>query len=667
MPKIFISYRREDSQHQADRLHAALRRRVANPRRDIFIDVDNIPVGVDFIQHLDAKVSECDVLLALIGPGWSGAGGGARRLDDPKDFVRIEIASALKRGIPVAPILLDGAPMPKESELPDDLKPLARRNAAEIRRTTFDSDAERMIRGLNLKQIGRPQAAKAPPPKSSGAGWAAPVVLLVVLALAGGGAWAWFANPGGWRGTGGLELAATNGAEGSSGAPATPGENPAGISDLPTRLAVADIASGEQQSYKCRACHDFQEGGPNTVGPNLFGVVGRDIGASPGYEYSSAMASVPGAWDAGQLDRWLTSGKAFLPGTKESFAGIADPQARANLIAWLGTLIAKAPSPTTAPTPAAPAIDPAVAKAALDKAKAAFAAAEQQQKRTKEMWDSGLTSQAELAQANAELQSAKSALSAREQDYQRALAATPPAPKAIESFRDCPDCPEMVKIPAGSFMMGSPASEANRSADEGPQRRVTVPAFAAGKYEVTIAEWRRCGADGGCRATGLQGEGGDQTPARMTSWEDVQDYVAWLSRKTGKTYRLLSEAEWEYAARAGTTTPYSFGKSITTSQANFNMELRKTTPVGQYPPNAFGLHDMHGNVWEWVEDCYAESYSAGQPNDGSAYTGGPCYNRVNRGGSYGHGAALLRSAVRSRGRTAPLDNFIGFRVARSLP
>lgn len=194
MPKIFISYRREDSQYQADRLHGALARRM--PRRDIFIDVDNIPVGVDFAKHLDNQVAQCDVLLAVIGPGWLGAGkaqSGERRLDDPKDFVRIEIASALRRGIQVAPVLLDGTPLPTADQLPDELKPLVLRNAIEVRRATFDADAKRMIRGLKLIEETRRDAdGKARP--GSGKGMLIASVLLV-LALGGAGAWVWMADP----------------------------------------------------------------------------------------------------------------------------------------------------------------------------------------------------------------------------------------------------------------------------------------------------------------------------------------------------------------------------------------------------------------------------------------------------------------------------------------
>ena len=195
MTKVFISYRREDSQHQADRLHAALKSYVSDPARDIFIDVDNIPLGVDFAVHLESKVAQCDVLLALIGTDWLGvrdAKTGARRLDDPQDFVRVEIASALKRGVAVVPVLLDGAAFPAEQDLPDDLKPLARRNGVEVRRLTFDADVERLTRGLGMKARGAPRETPRRP------GIAAWVALAAVL-LVGTGAGLWFADPLGWR------------------------------------------------------------------------------------------------------------------------------------------------------------------------------------------------------------------------------------------------------------------------------------------------------------------------------------------------------------------------------------------------------------------------------------------------------------------------------------
>ena len=150
------------------------------------------------------------------------------------------------------------------------------------------------------------------------------------------------------------------------------------------------------------------------------------------------------------------------------------------------------------------------------------------------------------------------------------------------------------------------------------------------------------------------------------SWDDAQAYVSWLSRISKKNYRLLSEAEWEYAARAGTTTSYHFGVSISSGQANFNSVNKRTVSVGLYARNRFGLHDMHGNVEEWVRDCWNKSYG-GAPNDGSTWLQGVCRKRVFRGGSFGGEAPDLRSANRSNGKTTDRVSIIGLRVARTLP
>ena len=179
-------------------------------------------------------------------------------------------------------------------------------------------------------------------------------------------------------------------------------------------------------------------------------------------------------------------------------------------------------------------------------------------------------------------------------------------------FRDYEDGPEMAAIPAGSFMMGSPESEKGRYGDEGPIRKVTIPrAFAAGVYAVTFEEWDACAAEGGCGGyrPDDHGWGRGRRPVIYVSWEDAQAYINWLRWKTGEEYRLLSEAEWEYAARAGTRTRYSFGDEITPSDANYGGNIGKTQPVGSYRANGFGLHDMHGNTWEWVRDCWNDSYA----------------------------------------------------------
>jgi formylglycine-generating enzyme required for sulfatase activity len=238
------------------------------------------------------------------------------------------------------------------------------------------------------------------------------------------------------------------------------------------------------------------------------------------------------------------------------------------------------------------------------------------------------------------------------------------------NFRDCPECPEMVPVPAGSFTMGSPDSEPERSVNEGPQHGVTIAKpFAVGKFAVTFAEWDACVAGGGCGGYKPKDEGwgrGDR-PVINVSWNDAKAYVAWLSRKTGKAYRLLSEAEREYVTRAGTETPYWWGSTITPEQASYaaGESRQKTVPVKSFKPNPWGLYQVHGNVYEWVEDCWNDGYN-GAPSNGSAWTAGDCTYRVLRGGSWNLNPQLLRSAFRINNTPADRDKDEGFRVARGL-
>ena len=246
-------------------------------------------------------------------------------------------------------------------------------------------------------------------------------------------------------------------------------------------------------------------------------------------------------------------------------------------------------------------------------------------------------------------------------------------------FRDCRDRPEMVVVPSGSFMMGSPSSEEGRDDDEGPVHRVRIPRpFAVGKHEVTFAEWDACVRGGGCGGyrPDDRGWGRGRRPVIEVIWNDAKSYVRWLIGKTGKRYRLLSESEWEYAARAGTRTPFHTGRTISTDQANYSgnytygsgrkgVYRKKTVPVGSFDANGFGLHDMHGNVWEWVEDCWNGSY-AGAPSDGRAWESGSCGRRVSRGGSWYNSPWYLRSADRSRVDSGVRISYNGFRVARTL-
>jgi formylglycine-generating enzyme required for sulfatase activity len=244
--------------------------------------------------------------------------------------------------------------------------------------------------------------------------------------------------------------------------------------------------------------------------------------------------------------------------------------------------------------------------------------------------------------------------------------------KAGQTFRECAgDCPEMVVVPAGEFMMGLPATEKSPFDNESPQHKVTIAKdFAVSKFDVTFADWDACVSVGGCPQVGDSGFGRGAKPVISVTWDDAQRYVAWLSVMTGKTYRLLTEAEWEYAARAGTTTAYYWGDEFRKGFANCDgcgsrWDLKETSPVGSFPLNQFGLADMAGNVWQWVQDCYHKDY-INAPTDGSEWVGGDCNYHVARGGAWGFEPAYLRSADRGRS-TTDLRNFtVGFRLGRTL-
>lgn len=231
--------------------------------------------------------------------------------------------------------------------------------------------------------------------------------------------------------------------------------------------------------------------------------------------------------------------------------------------------------------------------------------------------------------------------------------------------------PELVMIPPGCCRMGSPDSEAGHEDNEYPVREVVIArAFALGRFPVTFAEW-----DGFAAATGAalppdEGWGRGERPVINVSWRDAQAYVAWLRAGTGKPYRLPSEAEWEYAARAGTTTAYHWGEAVGRGNARCLHEDdpatgQGTVPVGRYPPNGFGLHDMLGNVWEWVEDCWNE-FHLGAPVDAAAWLGGDCGRRVLRGGSWQDVPRQIRCAARNRNGVDFRCDDYGFRVACDL-
>jgi len=286
------------------------------------------------------------------------------------------------------------------------------------------------------------------------------------------------------------------------------------------------------------------------------------------------------------------------------------------------------------------------------------------------------------------------------------------APK--DSFKECDACPEMVVVPAGSFTMGSPESESGRNSWEGPQHVVAFARpFAVGKFEVTVDQFAAFVADTGYGAGSVcwtyedsrfgdrfdrswRNPGYSQSgshPAACLNWDDAKAYVDWLAKKTGKDYRLLSEAEWEYAARAMSTPGrgprYGFGDDEKAICAHGNgldqtakLDIRSSTwtflpcsdghtlpaPVGRFDANGFGLYDLLGNVREWTQDCYHDDQGyRGAPTDGSAWTSGPCRDRVLRGGSWLAYARLLRVAFRFKSAPGIRLNDVGVRIARSLP
>jgi formylglycine-generating enzyme required for sulfatase activity len=462
--KVFISYRRDDSAGHAGRVHDRLERELG--RDLLFMDVDAIPLGANFVKVLGEEVAKCDVLLAIIGPGWLEARDedGHRRLDNPHDYVRIEIAAALKRDIPVIPILLESTPVPRAERLPEDLKDLALRNGLNVRHASFHGDMDRLIRSLGSGK-----------PEQQGRGRKVP-------------------------------------------------RQPAGArrQSAPKRYRVED-----RIRVDARIVHGAPEG-------------------------------------------W------FLPGN--------------------GT---------------------------------------------------------------------------------------------VEWFQDQDGGPEMVVVPAGEFMMGSPVSEPQRESwqagTESPQHNVTIARpFAIARHAVTRGQFADFAKDTGnktdpqvsWRNPGFAQD--DSHPVVFVNWDDAKACVAWLSRQTKCDYRLPTEGEWEYCCRAGSTTPFWWGSSITTAQANYDGnylyegrgsegEYRAATvPVSEFAGNPWGLFQVHGNVWEWCEDVWHDTYE-GAPMDGSAWLkGGDARIRVVRGGSWFADPQNLRSANRF-GDTTVVRNFnLGFRVGRTL-
>ena len=506
MGGIFISYRRGDSEGQARALSTELASYV--DADSIFIDVDSIALGRDFRQGLQESLKSCDAVLALIGPGWLDAkdAAGKRRLEDPDDYVRLEIAVALKRNIPVTPVLLQGASMPPVERLPGDLKDLAFRNGFELSHTRWHSDvremAQRLGLGIGASSDAEPRAKSAVP---RGAPMAAPVQTL--------------AAPTSW---------------------------------LTRRRALAAVAVGVAGAGSIVAAPSIRRRLSKPGRPSLR----------------------PVAVDFATVDAKGTR----LPGQSASASVFTD---------MLGT------------------------GAGLD----------------------------------------------------------------------------MVAIPGGAFVMGSPSYEPQRRPNEGPQRTVMLNPFFIGATPITQAQWAEVVTAHPAKLAHVLEPfpsyfKGKDLPVEGVSWAQADEFCRRLAEITGRDYRLPSEAEWEYACRAGSAGPFHFGPTITPDLANYcgsggavcgesggksvasdeydgvayasgaydqgppGKFRATTTAAGTFPPNRFGLYDMHANVWEYCLDIASANY-ADAPVDGGAYlSGAPGAERILRGGSWSHNPAICRSSYR---------------------
>jgi formylglycine-generating enzyme required for sulfatase activity len=568
--KVFISYRREQANWQAREIYRAFKQVL--PPDHVFMDIDSIPPGVDFVEFLEDWVERCDVMLVLIGEGWAEGVDKTerRRLENPDDFVRIEVRKGLARGIPVVPVLLDRAQIPDAGRLPDDLLRLVRRNAEFIDHRTVDTDVERLIKRLRLTDL---HAQTAP---------GAPVV-----------------------------------------------------------------ASSRPRPEQQRLAREADESRPaEEAEPRM-----RETEAKEQARQKAADAEK--RIEAARRQKETDVARRVEPKTLDETKKAGRALRVALLIGGAATAVVVAAALVFILQSRAPSERPSVA-AAPPTATAPSRATEAEAKRVDE----------EAARRDPAL----SVTSGSGKSFQDRLADGTP----------CPMCPEMVVVPAGKFTMGSPPGERDRDPGE-VQVPVTIARpFAVGKFAVTFDQWDACAADGGCNGyrPADQGWGRGNRPVIYVNWSDANAYVAWLSQKTGKTYRLLSEAEREYVTRAGTTTTFWWGYSISTNQANYNGNYtyargskgenrQRLVPVDSFTPNPWGLFNVHGNVWEWTADCW-NANNEGNPGDGTARTTGNCDGRVIRGGFWNNPPRNLRAANRYFAATDHRDFAIGFRLARTL-
>jgi formylglycine-generating enzyme required for sulfatase activity len=576
--KIFINYRRDDTLATAGRLHDRLSK--AFGHKNIFMDVDRIPAGVDFVGYLNQQVAAADVFLAIIGPDWltSKDDNGKPRLENPNDFVLVEIAAALNRNARVIPVLVDRTLIPHADNLPDPIKSLVRRHAINVRNTHFGSDADQLIEKIRDALNGG---------RSKRTAVAVGIITVAMILLA-------------------VSIYRTE----LLSLPWSAASNQPEVPSVRAKATEVQVNLKAEDADRKRAA-----------------LLKSEQERAEAKRKTDAEFAAKAAADA-QAKRKAEEAEqqrlALLKAEQERAAAEAKRKAEAEI----------------------------VAKAAAD-AQARRKAEEAETQRIALLKD-------EQDRAAVETK--------RRADLQKK--STDPKERSIgQRFRDCTDgCPEMIVVPGGAFLMGSDDGESS----EKPPHRVVIPApFAVAEFEATFAEWDACIADGGCKyRPDDKGWGRGNRPVIYVSWHNVtREYLPWLSAKAGKPYRLLTEAEWEFVARANTNTAYSWGNDVGRKRAHCNgcttEWIKHTELVGSFAPNGFGVYDMHGNVYELTQDCWNESYR-GAPIDGTAWTTGDCNRHVVRGGSWFTAPKYLRSAARDADSADYRNSNVGFRVARTF-
>jgi len=631
--KIFVNYRRDDERSTAARIRDRL---AANfGETNVFMDVDNLMAGQRFDRELEKVLGQTDVFLAVIGPRWLELLAG-RQGSTERDYVREEIAGALQRGIIVIPVLIERTPLPRHDALPEDIRDFVLHQSHEVTHARFGRDVGDLVEAIRFAR----KAAKA---EAGGRGATARWVGAAVLSLIvlGGGILVYRTVA--TDGASNVQReekakAAASAAQGEAIRAAREAERTwASIKDT---TSIPALEAFREQYGKDSPVHD------RLADARIEELKKLALAVPP---KSPPPASKLTAEEKLRAERLLETGHKQLAEGNVSAARIFYRRSADAGLAAAALSLAATYDPAELARLGAKSVTPDIE------------AARKWYERARELGAPG------IADLLSRLNTPESEKRGR-------------SPRVGEAFRDCPDvCPEMVVVPAGSFLMGSPPGEEGRQSEEGPQHKVTIATpFAVGKFEVTFVEWDACVSAGGCRhRPGDEGWGRGRRPVINVSWEDItKEYLPWLSRKAGKTYRLLSEAEWEYVARAGTTTPFWWGASISTSQANYDGNYtygagakgesrQKTLPVDSFTANPWGLYNVHGNVWEWVQDCWNSDYN-GAPSDGSARTTGDCGSRVLRGGTWLELPRGIRSAMRGGNFTPSRYNGIGFRVARML-